>query len=62
MSSEPNAQRAGLDADADAEMGESVAPSGPGARARNSLRVSGALVRFRSRSLQQRLAAVQLTA
>ena len=47
MSSEPDAQPAGLDADA--EMEESGERSGPGARARNSLRVPGALVRLARR-------------
>jgi hypothetical protein len=47
MSREPNAQRAGLDADA--EMEDSVELSGPWARARNSLRVPGAVVRLARR-------------
>ena len=47
MSSEPDAQPAGLDADA--EMEASGERSGPGARARNSLRVPGALVRLARR-------------
>ena len=47
MSTEPEAQPAGLDADA--EMEESGERSGAGARARDSLRVPGALVRLARR-------------
>ena len=47
MSSEPNVQPAGLDAVAEIE--ESGGPSGLWARARNSLRVPGALVRLARR-------------
>ena len=47
MSSEPDAQPARLDAVAEVE--ESGEPSGPWARARNSLRVPGALVRLARR-------------
>ena len=47
MSSEPDAQPDGPDADAEVE--ESVEPSGRWARARNSLRVPGVLVRLARR-------------
>jgi hypothetical protein len=50
MRSEPDAQPDGPDGpDADAEVQESVEPSGLWARARNSLRVPGVLVRLAKR-------------
>ena len=49
MSSDPDVQPDGPDADSDAEVQESVEPSGLWARARQSLRVPGVLVRLAKR-------------